>query len=136
MKQVILGLAATLAIGSAAAQQPNTLVLAKGEVTVQVTGSAQVGDQAATPDSSFVAKAGDAVRVANGIAKVTYGNGCAVTVKAGSVYTIAEKSPVCRKAAVASSSSTKYYLMAGGAAALLAAGTAASRDDDDRPSSP
>ena len=115
MKQVILGLAATLAIGSAAAQQPSSLVRAKGEVTVEVTGSAKVGNHAVPSGSSFGAKAGDAVNVDSGTAKVTYDNGCTVVVEAGSPYTIADKAPACRKpAALVGSSSTKYYLMAGG----------------------
>lgn len=138
MKQVIFGLAATLAIGSAAAQQqPNTLVRAKGVVTVEVVGSAQVGEKTIATGSSFGAKAGDAINVASGTAKVTYDNGCTVVIEAGSPYTISEKAPACRKpAAVASSSDTKYYLMAGGAAALLVAGAGASKGDDDKPSSP
>jgi hypothetical protein len=137
MKQVIFGLVATLAVGTAAAQQPNALVRSNGGVTVQVSGTAQVGDRAVPSDSSLGAKAGDVVNVSSGIAKVTYDNGCTVKVEAGKPYTIREKAPVCRSPAVASASDTKYYLMAGGAAALLIAGAGAGGDKgDDKPSSP
>ncbi|GAB3355335.1 hypothetical protein [Lysobacter tyrosinilyticus] len=138
MKQVVFGLVATFAIGTAAAaQQPDVLVRAKGAVTVQASGSAQVGDVAVPSDSSVGAKAGDLVSVSDGIAKVTYDNGCTVKVEAGKPYTISEKAPVCRSPVVASTSDTKYYLMAGGAAALLVAGAAGGGGgSDDKPSSP
>jgi len=137
MKHVILGLVATLSIGTAAAQQPNVLVRSKGEVTVEVSGSARVGDREVPTNSSVAAKAGDVVSVSSGSAKVTYGNGCTVKVELDQPYTVNEKAPVCRTPAVASSSNTKYYLMAGGAAALLLAGAGAGgSSDDDRPSSP
>jgi len=139
MKHVILGLAATFAIGTAAAQQPSALVRSNGEVTVQVSGSgsAQVGNRAVPSDSSIGAKAGDLVTVSSGTAKVTYGNGCSVKVEVGDLYTIRDKDPVCR-APIVASTNTKYYLMAGGAAALLAAAAGAGSGDsnDDRPSSP
>ena len=137
MKQVVFGLVATFAIGTAAAQQaPDALVRSKGEVTVQASGSAQVGDVEVPSDSSIGAKTGDVVSVRDGIAKVTYYNGCTVKVEPGKPYTISEKAPVCRSPAVASSSDTKYYLMAGGAAALLVAGAGAGGGGDDKPSSP
>jgi hypothetical protein len=137
MKHVILGLVATFAIGTAAAQQPSALVRPNGEVTVQMSGSgsAQVGDRAVPSDSRIEAKAGDVVTVSTGAAKVTYGNGCSVKVEAGKPYTIRDKDPACR-APVVASTSTKYYLMAGGAAALLAAAAGAGGGGDDRPSSP
>jgi len=137
MKQLILGVVATLAIGTAAAQQqPDVLVRSKGGVTVQASGSVRVGDREVPSDSSLGAKAGDVVSVSSGVAKVTYDNGCTVKVEVGKPYTISEKAPVCRSPAVASSSDTKYYLMAGGAAALLVAGAGASGGSDDKPSSP
>jgi hypothetical protein len=137
MKHLIAGLVATLAIGSAAAQQPTTLVHAVGGVKVEVTGAAKVGDKTIAPGSSFGAKAGDVVVVSSGKAKVTYSNGCSVTVDSTVPYTIRDKDPVCKAPAVAASSDTKYYLMAGGAALLLGAGAGGGGGGgDDKPSSP
>ena len=138
MKQLILALVATFAVGSAVAQQPTTLVRAKGEVQVQVTGSAKVGSQDVASGASFGAKAGDVVVVADGTAKVTYANGCSVTVVPSAPYTISEQAPTCRAPTTVASSDSKYYLMAGGAALLLvgAAGGGGGGGDDDKPSSP
>ena len=137
MKHLIAGLVATLAIGSAAAQQPTTLVRASGSVQVQVTGAAKVGDQTVASGSSFGAKAGDVVVVSSGKARITYSNGCSVTVDSTAPYTISAKNPVCHSPAVAASSDTKYYMMAGGAALLLGAGAGGGGGGgDDKPSSP
>ncbi|MFC5577703.1 hypothetical protein ACFPOA_06750 [Lysobacter niabensis] len=138
MKQLILGLVATLAMGSAFAQQPTALVRAKGAVQVEVSGTAKVGDHEVASGASYGAKAGDMVVVSKGTAKVTYANGCAVTVEADVPYTISEKAPVCRAPAVAASSNTKY-LAAGGIGLLLAGaagGGGGGGGDDDKPSSP
>lgn len=136
MKQLILGLVATLAMGSALAQQPTTLVRAIGDVQVEVSGAAEVGGQAVASGSSFGAKAGDKVVVSDGTAKVTYANGCTVMVEADVPYTISEKAPACRKPAVAASSDTKYYLAAGGIGLLLAGAAGGGGGGDDKPSSP
>ena len=137
MKQLILALVATLAVGSAVAQQPTTLVRAKGEVQVQVSGTAKVGSQDVASGASFGAKPGDVVVVAEGTAKVTYANGCAVTVEAAEPYTISEEEPTCRAPVKVASSDTKYYLMAGGAALLLVgAAGGGGGGGDDKPSSP
>jgi len=136
MKQVILGLAATLAIGSAAAApQPTTLVRANGAVQVQVSGVANVAGQTVAEDSSFGAKAGDIVNVTSGTATVTYANGCSVKIDNTTAYTISAKAPNCHSPATTASSDTKYYMMAGGAALLLGAG-AGGGGGDDKPSSP
>jgi hypothetical protein len=137
MKQVILGLAATLAIGSAAAApQPTTLVRANGAVQVQVSGVANVAGQTVSEDSSFGAKAGDVVNVTNGTATVTYANGCTVKVDNTTSYTISAKVPNCHSPVTTASSDTKYYMMAGGAALLLGAGAGGGGGGDDKPSSP
>jgi hypothetical protein len=129
MKQVVLGLVLTLAAGTAAAQSNPATIVA-------VDGDAMVGSTTVASGKSFGANVGDVVTVNGGTAKVTYSNGCTVTVDANSSYTIADKAPVCRSPAVAASSDTRYYLMAGGAAALLVAGAAGGGGGDDKPSSP
>lgn len=140
MKQLILGVIATLAVGSALAQQPAALVRSKGSVQVQlVAGAARVGDQAVAANSSYGAQAGDIVTVTDGSAKVTYGNGCVVTVTETAPYTIQAKDPMCRGGDTASSGGNTYAI-AGGVAALLLVGAAAGGGGgdggDDKPSSP
>jgi hypothetical protein len=137
MKKLIVALVATFAVGSAFAQQPSALVRSKGGVQVQVvSGSAQVSGKTIQADSSFGAGAGDIVTVTDGAAKVTYSNGCAVTVTAKAPYTIKATDPVCTGEGAVASTDTKYYLMGGGAAALLLLGASGGGGGDDKPSSP
>ncbi len=129
MKRLILGVIASLAMGTATAEAPEALVSA-------ASGSVQVAGAALAEGSSVGAYAGDNVTVADGRAIVTYGDGCVVNVVDS--YQVAEISPC--KAGLQPGSTAKVsdgamvWLGVGGIAVLgLAAG---SGGDDDKPSSP
>lgn len=128
MKQLILGLIATFAAGSAFAQQPMVLAHAKSE-------GVTVNGQAVPAASSVGASVGDVVAVAKGEAKVTYANGCAVTVTVNAPYTVAPVAPQCASPSKIASTDAKYYWGVG-AGVLVAGALASGGGGDDKPSSP
>jgi hypothetical protein len=136
MKQLVVGLVATFAIGGAFAQQtPDALVTAKGgEVQVQATGNVQIGTTNVPSGSSAGAKVGDVITVTDGSARITYANGCSVSISPGVPHTIGAAPETCPTPSKrASDMTTKYAL---GAGAVVAAGVAAvGSGGDDEPSS-
>ena len=131
MKQLVVGLIATLATGAAFAQQPTVLAHAKAEgVTVAGTAVPAASSKGAAP--------GDVVTVASGEARVTFANGCIITVTPASTYTVPAQPPVCASPSKAAATDAKYYWIAG-AAAVVAVGLASGGGGDgggDKPSSP
>lgn len=128
MKQLVVGLIATLATGAAFAQQPTVLAHAKSE-------GVTVSGRAVPAASSAGATPGEVIQVAAGEAKVTYANGCSVTVAAGAPYTVEAQPPVCANPPKAAATDTKYY-WAVGAGVAAAAALAGGGGGDDKPSSP
>ena len=129
MKQLVVGLVAVFAMGAAFAQQPSVLAHAGSE-------GVTVNGQAVPATNSLGAVAGDVVAVGSGEAKVTYANGCSVTVTPAASYRILAKAPRCASPAKAAASDTKYYWIAGGAAVALVALASGGGGGDDAPSSP
>ena len=128
MKQLVVGLIATLATGAAFAQQPTVLAHAKSEgVTVAGTAVPAASSKGAVP--------GDVVSVASGEARVTFANGCIITVTPAASFTVPAQPPVCASPSKAAATDNKYYWIAG-AAAVVAVGLASGGGDDDKPSSP
>ena len=128
MKQLVVGLIATLATGAAFAQQPTVLAHAKSE-------GVTVSGKAVPAASSAGAMPGDVIAVGSGEARVTFANGCIITVTPASTYTVPAQPPVCASPSKAAATDAKYYWIAG-AAAVVAVGLASGGGDDDKPSSP
>lgn len=128
MKQLVVGLIATLATGAAFAQQPTVLAHAKSE-------GVTVSGRAVPAASSMGAAPGDVIAVASGEAKVTYANGCSVTVTSAASYTVEAKPPVCANPPKAAATDTKYYWGVG-AGVVAAAALAGGGGGEDKPSSP
>ena len=128
MKQLVVGLIATLATGAAFAQQPTVLAHAKSE-------GVNISGRAVPAASSMGAAPGDVISVASGEAKVTYANGCTVTVTSAGAYTVLPVAPKCATPAKAAASDNQYY-WAVGAGVAAAAALVGGGGGDDKPSSP
>lgn len=130
MKQLVVGLVATLATGVAFAQQ-QPVVLAHAE-----SQGVTVNGQAVPAANSLGAVAGDVVAVTSGEAKVTYANGCSVTVTPAAPYRIQAKGPRCASPAKAAASDNKYYWAIGAGLAVVVGIASGGGGGDDAPSSP
>ena len=131
MKRIILGLAVTLAMGSALAQDPTPAVVVRADAgTVQVQGSGLV-----PLNESTGARVGDTITVTEGTAKVTYADGCIVDVV--NSHLITAVSP-CKAGLQPSSSivAGDGLLVAAGIGALVVVGVAVGSGGSDSASSP
>lgn len=128
MKQLVVGLIATLATGAAFAQQPTVLAHAESE-------GVTVSGKAVPAASSAGAMPGDVVAVGSGEARVTFANGCTITVSPGAAFTVPAVAPKCATPPKAAATDTKYY-WAIGAGVAVAAALASGGGGEDKPSSP
>ena len=132
MKRIVLGLAVTLAMGSAIAQAPKPHALVRADAgTVQVQGSG-----ALALNESTGAQAGDIVSVTDGKATVTYADGCIVEVVSSHQIAAVTQCKAGLLPGSASVGGSDRLLVGAGIGALVVLGVALGSGGSDSASSP